>query len=49
MKFDPKIHHRPFASAQGRRSIRLKGYDIALWVTARRADISSRWSRRGAK
>ena len=27
MKFDPKTHHRPFASAQGRRSIRLKGYD----------------------
>ena len=27
MKFDPKIHHRPFDAAQGRRSIRIKGYD----------------------
>ena len=26
-KFDPKKHHRPFDPAQGRRSIRLKGYD----------------------
>ncbi len=49
MKFDPRI---PFDQAQDRhhrRSIRLKGYDIALWTTARPADISSRWSRRGAK
>jgi len=26
-KFDPQKHHRPFDYAQGRRSIRLKGYD----------------------
>ena len=28
-KFDPKKHHRPFDKAKGRRSIRLKGYDLA--------------------
>ena len=28
-KFDPQKHHRPFDGAQGRRSIRLKGYDYA--------------------
>lgn len=28
-KFDPQKHHRPFDSAQGRRSIRLKGYDYS--------------------
>jgi REP element-mobilizing transposase RayT len=27
MKFDPQKHHRPFDAAQGRRSIRLQGYD----------------------
>ncbi len=27
MKYDPQIRHRPFDSTQGRRSIRLKGYD----------------------
>ncbi|CAG1014573.1 hypothetical protein ANAEL_05017 [Anaerolineales bacterium] len=27
MKFDPKIYLRPFDAAQGRHSIRLKGYD----------------------
>ena len=30
MKFDPQKHHRPFDYAQGRRSIRLKGYDYSL-------------------
>lgn len=29
MKFDPKIHHRPFDNTQGRCSIRLKGYDYS--------------------
>lgn len=29
MKFDPKIHHRPFDNTQDRRSIRLKGYDYS--------------------
>ena len=29
MKFDPKVHHRPFDAAQGRRSIRLQGYDYS--------------------
>jgi putative transposase len=29
MKFDPTAHHSPFGSAQGRHSIRLKGYDYA--------------------
>ncbi|MFZ5909606.1 MAG: hypothetical protein ACOYYU_06290, partial [Chloroflexota bacterium] len=29
MKFDPQKHHRPFDAAQGRRSIRLKGYDYS--------------------
>jgi REP element-mobilizing transposase RayT len=28
-KFDPKIYHRPSDSSQGRRSIRLKGYDYS--------------------
>lgn len=28
-KFDPAKHHRPFGGAQGRHSIRLKGYDYA--------------------
>ena len=28
-KFDPQKHHRPFDGAQGRRSIRLKGYDYS--------------------
>jgi len=28
-KFDPQKHHRPFDSVQGRRSIRLKGYDYS--------------------
>lgn len=28
-KFDPRKHHRPFDGAQGRHSIRLKGYDYA--------------------
>ena len=27
MKYDPEKHHRPFGAAQGRRSIRLRGYD----------------------
>jgi len=29
MKYNPQKHHRPFGSAQGRRSIRLKGYDYS--------------------
>lgn len=29
MKFDPKKHHRPFGYAQGRRSIRVPGYDYS--------------------
>jgi len=29
MRFDPQRHHRPFSSAQGRRSVRLKGSDYA--------------------
>jgi REP element-mobilizing transposase RayT len=29
MTYDPTRHHRPFGRAQGRRSIRLKGYDYA--------------------
>lgn len=28
-KFDPQKHHRPFDGAQGRHSIRLKGYDYS--------------------
>ena len=28
-KFDPKKHHRPFDYAQGRKSIRLQGYDYS--------------------
>jgi REP element-mobilizing transposase RayT len=29
MKSDPKIHHRLYASAQGRHSLRLQGYDYS--------------------
>ncbi len=29
VRFGPKVHHRPFDAAQGRRSIRLKGYDYS--------------------
>jgi putative transposase len=29
MAYDPERHHRPFDPAQGKRSIRLKGYDYA--------------------
>ncbi|GAB4318728.1 MAG: transposase [Bacteroidales bacterium] len=29
MKYNPEIHHRPFDRAQGRRSIRLRGYDYS--------------------
>jgi putative transposase len=29
MKFDPQKHHRPFDYTQGRRSIRLKGFDYS--------------------
>jgi putative transposase len=29
MKFDPQKHHRPFDAVQGRRSIRLSGFDYA--------------------